>query len=316
MAFQVGKQKIEKPKEIKKPVKKAAPAAPKPKAPPPDQALEFGLWWVEHKYTVRYLAILTGLAIGGFLLLYGIYGLVDYYLISYSANQRLFQPRTVGLNWGYISQVSTPEDLSIGKTQAIRSGDKYDLLVQISNPNDKWYASSLTYHFDFGGVSTETKTTYVLPGESMYLAELNVERATAATATLVVEDIELKKYPGFASLKEQLLNFEITDTAYIPSRQTQIVGEERINQVKFTIENKSPQNYWNVDLIILLYAGTQVRAVNIYNLDSLDSLEQREVTINWPGALPAINKVSVVPQINILDPESFKGFGEVIGEEK
>jgi hypothetical protein len=199
----------------------------------------------------------------------------------------------------------------------LRSDGNYDLVTQVTNPNQKWYAKELAYHFEFGGEPISTKTGYVLPGRSTYLAELNRERpGGAARAELIIENIEWEKQSGFEALAEKFLRFEISDVSYIPAQQTDIEGDRPINQVKFTIKNSSPQNFWDIDVFIFLYAGTQMRAVNKYHINSLDSLEQRQVVINWPGSLPAINKVSVVPQLDILDPSVYKGFGEVTGEEK
>jgi len=321
MAFDVGGPKA--PKKIKPPtdeqkqkIELAKGPVAKPKKSPEDSRLSFGYWWVENKEMVKNGFILAALAIGGLLLLYGIYGYVDYYLISYSKNQKLFEPRQVSLNWNYIQQISMPLEIQADSVRAIRSKENYDIVTRVTNPNDKWHVSKLDYHFTFGSATTDSKTSFILPGETTYLVELNQERSGGATANLVVEDLEWTKEPDFAALKEQLLRFELSDIAYTPASQTGISGTQPINQVSFKIKNNSAQNFWNIDLIIQLYAGTQLRAINTYNLNSLDSLEEREVVLNWPGVLPAINKVEVIPQIDILDPDSYKGFGEVIGEEK
>lgn len=279
--------------------------------------LEFGYWWITHKHTVKVVGVITAFAVFGSMLLYGIYGLLNYYVFNYSEIRKLYQPRDVSLNWQYVSRISTPADLQIQSVKVLRSDGNYDLVTQVTNPNQKWYAKELAYHFEFGGEPISTKTGYVLPGRSTYLAELNRERpGGAARAELIIENIEWEKQSGFEALAEKFLRFEISDVSYIPAQQTDIEGDRPINQVKFTIKNSSPQNFWDIDVFIFLYAGTQMRAVNKYHINSLDSLEQRQVVINWPGSLPAINKVSVVPQLDILDPSVYKGFGEVTGEEK
>lgn len=321
MAFDLGGSKA--PKKIKPPkqeqkqkIELAKGPVAKPKKSPDDSRLSFGYWWIENKETIKNAAILASLAIGGLLLLYGLYGYIDYYLISYSKNQKLFQPRQVSLDWNYIQQISMPLEVQASSVRAIRSKDNYDLITTVTNPNDKWYISKLDYHFTFGNATTDSKTSYILPGETTYLVELNEERSGGLTANIVVEDIEWTKEPNYAELKEQLMRFEVSEIAYTPAQQTGISGSQPINQVSFKIKNNSAQNFWNVDIIVQLFAGTQLRGVNTFNLNSLDALEEREVVLNWPGVLPAINKVEVVPQIDILNPDSYKGFGEVIGEEK
>jgi len=318
MAFQIGNQK---PKDIKTEKQKdqktgPATAAPKPKEVKAAPELEFGYWWLSHRQTVKQLATVTAIIIAGAFLIYGIYGLLDHYLISYSANRQLYAPRTVSLNWDYINQVSTPQNILVEDVKVIRAGENYDLYTTVTNPNEKWYVEELMYHFDFGGASLDSETSYVLPGETIYLVSLDEERTGSLSADLVIDDLKWKKVPDYNELKEQLLQFEVSDILFLPARQTGIEGENPISQVKFTIENKSPQNFWNIDIVIMLYSGQNLRAINTYNLRSLDALEEREVVINWPGSLPAINRVAILPQVDILNPDSYKGFGEVIGEQK
>ncbi|MFZ5364911.1 MAG: hypothetical protein ACOZBH_01775 [Patescibacteria group bacterium] len=312
MAFSIGKNNND--ASDSKPESSPMPNRAEPTSPE-EQRLQFGLWWLEHKQTLLVVAVLTAMAVGGALLIFGLYGLADYYLLGYTKNQRLFSLRTVNLNWDYIRQVSTPGALSFDAVKVIKAGENYDLVVRVTNPNQDWYVQKLDYHFSFGSSQAASTSSYVLPGESMYLVELNQKRAGALTAELVIDAIEWKKQSNFNILKEQLLNFEVSDVNYIPAGQIES-GQQPMNQVKFTVKNSSPQNFWNVDFVILLYGGDQLRAVNIYTLDSLDSLEQTAVMINWPGALPAISRAVVIPQIDILNPDSFKGFGEVNAEEK
>ncbi|HUT22122.1 MAG TPA: hypothetical protein VMX18_01795 [Candidatus Bipolaricaulota bacterium] len=282
-----------------------------------DSRLQFGYWWVGNKSTVKNIALIFFLTVAGAFLLYGMWGVLDYYVLSHSANKRLYQPRAVSLNWNYIDQISTPSGIEIDDVKVLKAKDNYDLLSKVSNLNDNWYVRELRYHFVFGNENTETKTAFVLPGSVTYIAELNQSRpASGLAAELVIDSLKWKKEPNFQLLQDELLRFDVTDVEYVPSGQSGIEGSQPINQVKFKIKNSSPQNYWDVDLIILLYGGTQLRAINTFHLDSLDSLEQRDITINWPGILPAVNKVSVIPQLDILNPDSFKGFKEIIGEQK
>lgn len=299
------------------PAQPAVQSAPKPVAVPADAQLEFGYWWVGHRSVVKNVLLLSCMVISGFLLLYGLYGLTDYYLLSYSVNKKLYEPRAVNLNWNYLAQISMPDSLILDTVKVVRANENYDLIVPVKNPNDKWYVEKLTYHFDFSGQATPTKIKYVLPLQTVYLAELNLPRqGTGLSADLVVEDIQWKKEPAFQSLYDKFYQFDVTDISYVAAQQTGIEGAEPVNQVKFKIKNVSPQNFWDLELVILLYGGTQLRGVNVYNLPSLDALEQKEIVINWPGALPPINKVNVIPQIDILDPNVYKGFEETPGELK
>jgi len=135
---------------------------------PTTKQLEWGLWWIEHKNTLK--RILTGTLI--FLnVIFWVYSL--FYLGEY-VYSGILQDKVLAraaIKSDVINHKRTLDvgalPLNLGNVQVFRGLDTqtYDLSVETSNPNDDWYAE-FDYFFTVGQNTTDVQKEFIMPKET------------------------------------------------------------------------------------------------------------------------------------------------------
>jgi len=272
--------------------------------------LQLASWWVRHRLELRRFGF--GFLITICVLFWGfaIAGLVDAYVISYPRESRI--TRQIAINQQLLSNLEgdRPRDVSVTEVSVFNStADRLDFMVEITNPNDQWWAE-FNYRFNVSGEETPLRTGYVIPSGMNILTELGYTPKTRGSrnASLIVDNIKWHRidptltngdYPGFYKNRFQLSakNLKYDTTINYNGR--------RVGQSSFDLVNESSYGFWDVSLLIRLYRGSSIAAIQTIHAERLKPGELRSLQVTWPDSLTGVSKSEVIPQVNIVNRASY-----------
>lgn len=281
--------------------------------------LQASSWVVRHRAQFHRAIVLglVGVAVG--LWAYTLWGLVDYFLLSWNTAEA---QRAAIMNdlvdYRAFRQRNAPRPLSFGAIQVFDlGGGRYDLAVEVVNPNERFQVRELRYAFRFAGDQQPTdttdavdtvdwQTTFLLPGQRKYLAALGVERpGGVAGAQLEIDAVNWLRVDNYPALALDRLALTIGKPAFaVPL--TASGSAPALAETSFTVTNASAYSFWQNRFIILLYRGNQLAALTTLTENGLESGETRTVTVRWYQKVGTPTKIEVLPDVNILDPATFR----------
>ena len=272
--------------------------------------LKLASWWVPHRMVIRKTGFGTLIAIAVLAWGYTMWSIVDAYVISYPRESRI--TRDIALNDLLLASIEsdTPKDVSVSDVSVFQTtGNRYDMAVEILNPNEQWWAE-FSYRFSLSGELTPQRTGYILPTSKRIVTELGFTPTSRGgkNATLAVENVRWHRvdpqfvgasYTDFAK-KRLMLAFEnITYDTGIT------FGSTHVGQTSFTLVNNASYGFWSTDLIIRLYRGNAPVAITKIGVEKLKPGERRPMQVIWTDNLPGITKTEIIPQVNLLDPKAY-----------
>jgi hypothetical protein len=283
--------------------------------------LNKGLWWAQNnkfiKRTIFWLLLILGLL--GWL--YSIFSFVYYIGFGMNKDNAFLQEMVLG---GAIDHnrlvANSPVDLQLSDLQQIFASaeNKYDFASRIRNPNTNFYAN-FDYHFLFDGTSTPVRRGFVLPNEEKYLLELGYASGQMpSSAQLKIENFAWQRLDkhvvaDWPSFKQSHLDIDISEPKFLSAKNSGLSEKININLISFTINNRTPFNYYRLPLNIYLYAYDQLVGVMETTAEQLSSGEIRNLQINFPGQVDRVDRVDVVPTINIISNDIYFKFKGVTG---
>lgn len=276
-----------------------------------EDELKFGYWFITHKVLLRQIGILILGIIDLFLVLFSIYGFVDYYLLSRNQVLAMHNELTAPqLDYQYISEIGDPLNLTNSMTAVIKSSDNhFDFVAQVQNQNSTWYVKEITFHFESGNFVSPTQTDYILPLQTKYLMTLGQKSdINLAGANLIIENISWEKTANFELLQEKIVDFQVRDAEYLTPSQSQVTDQLDASRVKFTAINASAYNFWEVKMKVLLYRGTSLVYINEIPYRTFASGEIKNSEFIIYERIGNSNRIEIYPEVDILNPSSFKGF--------
>ncbi len=285
--------------------------------------LNFGLWYVEHRAQLR--KVLNGflIVVAFFSWTYTFYGFA-YYIFKGRKQDDILAQQIVQahvISHEHIARAGV-QDLQYYPTKILKSGDKdYDIITQIRNPNKKRYAY-FDYAFIVSGQEMGRARSFILPEEDKYLIFFGQEFSAKPTnAQLSIDNIswvkiDPHKISNWTSFAQEHLDIVISEEDFISAQQSELSEKLSLNQLYFKAANKTPYNYWEVKLTILLYDREGIIGINKYSIAEFMSGETKEVEMSWLGKLSKVTKIEVIPEIDILDKDNYIEFTGGIGEEK
>jgi len=284
-----------------------------------EKELKYSYWYITHRVFLRKLGILVLAAVSVGLLIYGITLITTYYLKSTSDTEKIAEKMAQEkLNLQLLAEANKPKDLVVSETRVLR-GNKgsVDFMTEIINPNTQWAVDSLQYYYTEGGAKTDMETDYVLPGQTKYLLHFNYpSTSTSLAVRLVLEKVNWKKVVDFDTMQKSMIDFEVKNAKVSSVAKVTEATPESVTNISFDIFNKSAYSFWEPRFVILLERGGDLVAVAETNLAALGSNEKRTESINLFQNIPASTQITIIPDINILDPGVFKGFDVGSGEKK
>jgi len=285
--------------------------------------LTLGLWFVEHRQHLRWVLIGFLIIIATISWVYTIGGFT-YYLARGMTEDEVLVRQLVqqgNIEHSYLARIAA-QDLSYSPVQVFgANNNRYDFLVKVRNVNQKWWAE-FNYYFLIGEKQTEKFQGFIFPQENKYFIALNQSLLTAPTyVEFITKDfewhrIDQHRISNWQDFYTSHLNIENKEIKYIPASASELSEKIGLNQLSFTTINKTAYNYWEVNYIILIYSGGGITGINRYIINDFMSGQNRQVELSWPGNLGRVDKVELIPEINIMDNDVYIKYEGGIGEEK
>jgi hypothetical protein len=206
-------------------------------------------------------------------------------------------------------------ELEVAQTSIIPSGqDRYDVAVQVRNPNTEWGASPLEYQLHLiaadGSIINSTDRTrgYILPSQTKYLVGFNLLSVqTPARVEIAVSFIDWLKVQNY----EQ------------PAFETSTVVFEAINQpgafsrLKGKTVNHTTFTFDDIQITILLRdAAGAIVGVNRSEIDTLTPGEGRDFIVTFPEEIPGVVTANIVYEtdVDVFSNETFVSTSVVRGQ--
>jgi len=198
------------------------------------------------------------------------------------------------------------EDIRVGETVWIPGGkgNEFDFLAKISNPNNDYGASGVSYTFvvrdaSGGTLFEKTETTFLLPREEKYVVEPTVSlSSTPAEIECRIGKVKWEKFSGY---KEKPA-LEVYNRRF--ERVSSGIG---FGEAKGLVVNNSPFDFTDLGIIVVLRdGGNRVVAIQRTDMQTLRSGEQRDFTLKWPDPFSGdVQKVEVQTDANVYRTDTF-----------
>ena len=197
------------------------------------------------------------------------------------------------------------DELRVGPVSLLSGQDKFDLAVDLENPNDK-FSAVFDYCFSAGEADIACGRSFILPGERKYVLALAQTVSISQPVSFRLENLawtrlSAKLAPDWGEFKAERLNIAIINPVFSSGSRSGLSDQVSFNSLRFSAKNQGAYGYYQADFNILLYAGDQLVGANRYTIQNLKSGEERSASLSWPGNLGSVSRVEIVPDINILD---------------
>lgn len=272
-----------------------------------ERQLGFAYWFVTHKPALRRLALGILIAFDVVTVGYGLYGLLDHYLISWNRDLLLRRNASlVRVSHEAVARLA-PQPLNPLSVDVFTSGPgRFDFIAKLENPNPEWYAN-FRYQFVSANEVTAETSGFILPAEEKFIGQFAVplpgvpRRAEFRLAEIVWHRVNRQVIRDFEAWRRERLNFILSNVTH-----TGALGIDRlIGRTSFDVENRTAFGYWRIGFFVALRRGTGLAAANHITLDNFDSGARRHVDVNWFEELPTISTVDVRPEVNLFDPDIY-----------
>ncbi|MCI0479689.1 hypothetical protein L0Y59_04035 [Candidatus Uhrbacteria bacterium] len=272
--------------------------------------LKFASFWVRNRPTLIRVGFGALIALNAGLWGYVLWGVLDAYAISYPRESRITSDIAENQHRLDILETDRPQNVRAGNVVALASTDgRYDMAVDVENPNAQWWAE-FTYRFNVSGEQTPIQNGFILPGSKTVLTQIGFrpKGRGGATAQLVVEDIRWHRVDpaqvgeSYKDYENERSNVAFEDVAFEGGL---MVGTAQISRTTFVLKNRGAYGFWSYDVVVRLYRGTAVVAVNRLSLGRLAPGDAVPVEITWLERIPSVTRTEIVPVINYLDPDVF-----------
>jgi hypothetical protein len=272
-----------------------------------NKQLGISYWYVTRKPMIKKIISIIFIVLIIIFLAFNLYLLI-FNLGIYGRAYKAFLNSLATVPQEYINlrQNKLPQALKVNQIVTLANAENYDIMADISNPNEKWYAT-FDYQFQINDSQTPAKAGFILPGKNIKLIDLQIENGNQVS-NLVFSDLKWYKEINFSALEAEKLNIETKNISFITAAELGVGDKVQISRVKFDAVNNSPFNYADVNFQIYLLSGGQIVAVNQIHSGILNSSQTKTYEVNFFQTLGKITEVSIVPEINILDPNAFSKF--------
>lgn len=256
-----------------------------------DWQLKLSYWYVTNKLLLRKLTVVFLVIINCIFWGFNIYGLAYWGLTYRQINEQttalLFSPNDSLA----ILEALAPQPLNLSEVRSYGSGNDYDLLAEVGNPNSGWL-SEFEYAFIIEGKPAIYFKSFALPGRTKFLASISSQDQLA---TLQVRNVKWQKLADFEKIRSERDRFAVSEQEFLPPTR-----EGNPAQAKFKISNESAFDFWDGNVLILLYGGSDVVAFGYLPLKQFKSGETRELEYNWTQSVGSIGSLEIIPEINYV----------------
>lgn len=269
-----------------------------------EKELKWSYWWVQNKEKVRKAAIAVFIVIDAALMLFALWGVIDWLVLSGVNEDRAMQA-LASSNYGRFGGAGAVEEIKLDSPIVFSApGDKYDVVDAITNPNPGYWVE-LSYAFAAGADTTPQRTAVILPGETRYLHELGAKLPGApggvrlVVAKRLFHRVDAHQIPDVQKWMSDRLSMPVSGQQFTPAEPGSTVPTSITH---FVISNATAYGYYDVSLLVMAYRGDALVGVNSVRLSRFKPGESRPVDLYWYQNLPQVTNVVVQPDINLFDP--------------
>lgn len=260
--------------------------------------MNIGLWLSEKRHLFTRIVISFLIVISAIFFIYSAYQYFTYFNKD-SSNSLM-------LSNNLLSPRSAIKELKIDAPQFFKNDDKYDLVVKITNENDK-FGGNFKACFNLESKEFSCVNSFILPSETKYIYALGKDiKEDITTLSFKANNISWQRIdthaiPNWNNFMADRLNFYFSEVNFYSLNDVNYSSQGGSgNILEFNANNLSAYSYYDIPLNISLFDGSQLISVNTYQLQNFLSGETRNIKINWPGNYRNV-RVEITPDLNILD---------------
>lgn len=266
-------------------------------------------WYIHHKANLRKIWILIlvswcTISVIGSLLYWGYYFSTGYFQDQDMASHQVAEIQ----NYEALHVLDGAQDLQINNIEIYQSAsNKYDLVAQVANPNERW-AAIVTYNFSYNDLTSDSQTTVVLPKAQRPLIIFGqTANSYPLGAKLQIQSINWKKISphdivDVDSFVKERTSFSYENFKFTPA--SRLYGASA-NTVAFDVINDTPYSYWHVDFYVKLIQDEQVVGYAYIPIDRLMSKETRHAEKRIMGDNVFVTDIQTYPVVNVFDGEAY-----------
>ncbi|MEI8361394.1 MAG: hypothetical protein WCG01_04660 [bacterium] len=276
--------------------------------------LNFGLWWMQNSKNVKQITFFALIAFGGLCWLYTLGNFGYYWAVGMNKdNQMLSEMTQKSVSLHEYVVANAPKPLQVEDLQSVKLNDLVDLFVPITNPNPLYYAG-ISYVIESGDQVVYRGTDFVLPGEAKRVLILGLKAADLpGNIRFRIEETAWRRINTFgvkdwSSFRDARINFLVEGANFKSSKDSGLSESLDLSEVEFTITNNTSYNYYALPVQIFLKNFEQVVGLTTSKLDNFKSGEKRTIVINFAGLVSNVDKVEVVPNLDISRKDIYNKF--------
>ncbi len=258
-----------------------------------DKQLKWGFWWLNNVKNFKMFFVVVFATSVGVLILFNLFSLLMFAL-KYN-NEFSIKNMLAGQPKIAISNTIAPIALEIGEPIILIAGQQsYDIVVPVSNNNDKWFVSKLSYFITYNdGATTTVRNLVINPGQKTYLAVFNLQ----SDKKLYNVNLEIIDQQWHNASRAKVLPNDFTFTPGQISTDENGIAQRYQTEVT----NNSLVNFWEMGWLAVAYSGYQPVAVQEISTEKFLGLSSKTLYFNWFNRLPRIDRVEVTSQFNRFD---------------
>lgn len=273
------------------------------------KSLSFGLWYIKHRRKFFMFAVWALSILATVLWVYSLY-VFGFYLLVGAKNDRANNEITTE-NPLALEQRKLLSNVSYGFIQAVSLGNNsYSLVGEFSNGNSgNW--PIFDYYFEIDGQEYGAGTSFALPsGKRFVTGVIDNLPGSPTSVKLIITNFRWNKIDrhlitDWEAYKNDRLNFLVLDKKFIDAGNSSLSDRLSINTLSFNITNRTAYGYREAPLQIILYSGSEVVYVKNYIINNFNSKDREDISLTIVGDLPNINRIEILPDVNILDETNF-----------
>lgn len=259
--------------------------------------ISFALWYIKHRRLIDWMVIVTLIVVNAVI---GIYIFAS--VVQYLGSPRPAEPSIL---------VTLPvrnvvaQTLEIVRCEILPSGNKYNLVAVIRNPNSTLGLQNLDYKFFLFNAQGEiikevAGASYILPGETQYIIRPDV----------AVQDIKVERAALELKPAGQWLNRSDLST---PSLSV-LEDEKRLSlnplgqlELFAVVQNQGYYSFKDVEVKVVCWGENDtILAVNYTTLNNLYSNTKREFRMRWLRDFRGeMQRMDIFVETNIYNPDNF-----------
>jgi len=286
-----------------------------------NKKLKWGYWYVNNKLLVRRIWIYFLIFVNLNLWIFALFFVFKvYYFDQPNFYFSINQLSAANVNYSTFNLSNQPKPLTFSNVSVLKSrGNKYDLLVAVTNPNSQW-SSRASSRFVMKGESFPEQVFSILPNETKYIVEAGIDAAKVdVTPQFLIDNYKWERVRSkslFNRFVAERTTFEVTDVNYIESRDMKLGTQVPVASVSFTLKNNGLFDYWLVNNKILFKRGGTIVAVSIIPVEQFKAGETRKVDFRVFDVLVGVTSIEVKPEVDIYDDNNIIEEPLVVGEVK